>query len=228
MNSGLRSIKHVTTLLVALTLYTIVPSAPAWSEEKERERDELNYSDYDDWVLTVSSRFFRPTARIYFDTGSDDENEVDAFTDGALTANVDLLEFYVAAFKQSSEFTTRSTDLSRRLHHRTRWSVGPMFGLGMTGPAQNSEDGTQEASGAPVFMVNYGLYSEIALTAPEQQALSKNNISGPVTLFVEGGRVTAFSTDEALDDFDDSALFFGVGVTVPFGFELWAWGEYRR
>lgn len=39
-------------------------------------------------------RVFSPSARIYFDTGSDDKDEIDIFNDGKISPSINLAEIY--------------------------------------------------------------------------------------------------------------------------------------
>ncbi|MEM1081952.1 MAG: hypothetical protein AAGH65_10265, partial [Pseudomonadota bacterium] len=41
------------------------------------------------------ARFFNPSARVYFDVGNDDIDEVDLFNDGGVNATIDFVSFYL-------------------------------------------------------------------------------------------------------------------------------------
>ncbi len=147
--------------------------------------------DYRMFHGCLELRFFDPSARVYFDTGSDDVNEIDLFNDGNLNVTVDLVSIYFPWRLGKAEFYDS-------------WSWGPVFGAGISAAAKDSDDGSAKASGAPVVLISVGAMLEYKLKA------------GPSFSF-EVGRSTGFSSDESLGDIDDSALFVGLRINVPIG-----------
>lgn len=136
-------------------------------------------------------RFFDPSARIYFDTGNDDPNEIDIFHDGNLNLTVDLASIYFPWRLGRSEYFDD-------------WSWGPVLGAGIGAAAKDSEDGSMEASDAPIVLFSGGLMLEYRLQG------------GPSFAF-EGGYSRGYTTDESVDDSDDSALYVGLRINVPLG-----------
>jgi len=148
-------------------------------------------ADYRTFHGCLELRFFDPSARVYFDTGSDDEGEVDLFNDGKLNISVDLVSIYVPWRLGKSSFYDK-------------WSWGPVIGAGLGAPAKDSEDGSVEASGAPVVLFSLGGMMQYRLE------------SGPSFSF-EAGYSRGFTSDESVDDSDDSASYVGIRINVPIG-----------
>ena len=155
---------------------------------------------------TAQVRYFQPSVRTYFDTGDDDPNELDIFRDGSLTASVDFFEYYRPI--PFWDFIGQED-----------WSWGPIIGVGLTAPAADSSDDSQQASGAPVALVSYGLRFEFPnVDATERSSaeslLSSKSVGDVVnestSLGLEVGYATGFSTDESLSDTDDTAFFVGL------------------
>lgn len=136
-------------------------------------------------------RFFDPSARVYFDTGTDDPNEVDVFRDGNLNVTVDLVSIYLPWRLGRAEFYDR-------------WSWGPVVGAGIGAAAEDPESGTTNASSAPVVLLSAGGMIEYKLE------------SGTSFAF-ETGYSIGFSSDESLGDINDSAVFVGIRINVPIG-----------
>lgn len=136
-------------------------------------------------------RFFDPSARVYFDTGNDDENELDIFNNGNLNLTVDLASIYLPWRLGKSEFFDD-------------WSWGPVVGAGIGASARDSEDGTIEASDAPVVLLSAG-------------GLLEHKRESGVSFGFEAGYSIGFSSDESLGDTDDSALYVGLRINVPLG-----------
>ncbi len=135
-------------------------------------------------------RFFSPSARVFFDTGSDNADEVDVFDNGSLTASINLLEL-IYRYELPKAFNLRGPETLY---------IGPALGFGLTAPANDSEDGTVDASDAPVFLISVGIFAEIAISADKNKSI-----------ILEIGRVTGFSADEGVGDTDDSASYIGLG-----------------
>lgn len=145
--------------------------------------------DYRTFHLCIRPRFFEPSARVYFDTGEDDEGEVDIFDDGGLTPTIDFAALYVPWRLGQAEYFDS-------------WSWGPLVAVGIGSSADDSEDGTVEASDVPVVMFSYGFVLEYEL-------------EGGTSFAFEIGRATGFSPDESLSDGDDSATYVGLKINVP-------------
>ncbi|MBT5106121.1 MAG: hypothetical protein HOM20_08035 [Porticoccaceae bacterium] len=138
----------------------------------------------------LETRFFDPSARVYFDTGNDDLDEIDLFNDGGLNATIDFVSLYLPwRFGRSSYYD--------------QWTLGPMLGVGISSPAQDSADGTAQASGAPVVLVSYGGMIEYKIG------------EGGASFGFEIGRATGFSSDESLGDTTDSATYVGLKINIP-------------
>ena len=91
----------------------------------------------------IEPRFFDPSARVFFDSGSDDDDEIDIFDDGSLNLTVQLASLY---FPQRFGISEAYDN----------WSWGPVIGAGLGQPAKDSEDGSEDASGAPVVLGSAG------------------------------------------------------------------------
>ncbi|MDJ0907171.1 MAG: hypothetical protein QNI96_14215 [Woeseiaceae bacterium] len=165
------------------------------------KRDENNKRIPFPWQLKCSSvdfrtihacpqlRFFDPSVRVYFDTGTDDPDEIDIFNDGNLNLAVDLASIYWPWRLGRAEYFDN-------------WSWGPVVGAGIGAPASDSSDGTTQASGAPIVMFSGGMMLEYELD------------SGPSFAF-EAGYTIGYSSDESLGDADDSAAYVGLRINVP-------------
>ena len=115
-------------------------------------------------------RFATPNARIYFDTGTDEEGELDIFKNGNLTADVTVAEalwdtrdipILKDIFKSrtsqdtSSQVETSGSSLTTPSPNNNYY-FGPSLGFGLSGPANDSEDGSKEASGATIALFTIG------------------------------------------------------------------------
>lgn len=171
------------------------------------ENDERMYSSKDGefpWLAKCSkfdyrtihgcleARFFDPSARVYFDSGTDDPNEIDIFNDGGLSATIDFASIYLPWRFGRSKFYDS-------------WSWGPMVGLGISSPAKDSKDGTSDASDSPVVLASLGLLIEYKL-----------NDEG-AAFGVEMGKAIGFSSDESFGDNNDSATYVGLKISIPTG-----------
>ncbi len=144
------------------------------------------------YAIKPEFRFFQPKLRVYFDTGEDDENEVDLFNDGTLSPTINLLEVYWP-FKFNEHIG----------HDKWRW--GPSLGGGISAPAGDSEDNTKQASDAPVVLLTAGLLVKFPFSEGEKSR----------SVDFEAGYAMGFSTDEEFDNINDGAVYVGVG------FGLW-------
>lgn len=139
-------------------------------------------------------RFFSPSARVFFDIGEDEENEIDVFKDGSISISLSMIEFIglnqLGSFKNGGHLI-----------------AGPSIGLGLTAPANDSEDGNEQASSAPVFMLNLGIYGEIELGAADANGNNKS-------ILLEAGWALGTSADESLSDKTDQALYVGIAFNL--------------
>ena len=145
--------------------------------------------DYRIFHFCLESRFFEPSARIYFDMGKDDQDEIDIFNDENLDVNLDIVAFYVPWRLGGNPLFDA-------------WSWGPMLGVGISSRAQDSEDRTKTASSAPVVTVSYGGMVQYIL---------KND---GASFGFEIGRATGFSSDESFGDINDSATYVGIRINI--------------
>jgi hypothetical protein len=168
--------------------------SPAFSEEPAGSDstfvERYNKKEPEGKKSGFGYRFFTPSARIYFDSGTDDPGEIDIFNDGSVSATINILEFILR--RPANDFFQPSGD------DRIYW--GPALGFGITTPARDSDDGAVEASDAPVFLISAGLFVEIALSGDDKRSI-----------ILEGGYTTGFSTDEGLSDNSDGAFYVGLG-----------------
>ena len=140
-------------------------------------------------------RLFDAGTRVYFDSGTDDPGEVDIFNNGGLVPSLEVGSVYFPWRLGRADFYDS-------------WAWGPQIGVGLSSPAQNSEDGSAQASNSPVVMFSAGLLFEHKLGDDPR---TKNEGS----LGFEIGRAVGFSSDESLDDIDDSAWYFGLRIDIP-------------
>lgn len=145
--------------------------------------------DYRTLHLCIEARFFDPSARIYFDTGDDNAGEVDVFNDGGLNPSIDFIAVYIPWRLGRAEYFDS-------------WSWGPMGGVGISSAAQDSENGTNEASDAPVVLVSGGFLLEYKFE------------SGPSFGF-EIGKAIGFTSDESIGNIDDDATYVGLKINIP-------------
>lgn len=173
--------KASTSSYVPATMNTALPSAPLFGLKGHG----------------LKKRLFKPSGRIFFDTGSDDDGEVDIFKDGSLTASISLVELYwpyshIAADELDADKTGWN------------WRLGPTLGMGITGAADDSDDGSEEASGAPVVLFTAGALLEFPIVEGSRSIVG-----------LEGGYAKGFSADEGLDDNDDGAWYVGLTIDIP-------------
>lgn len=171
------------------------------------------------WEVTYAT----PSLRYFFDIGSDTgDNDLQVFSEGGISPVVNIAELYLPLeFGRLSKrgdgtkpgqgnwledwkilpgnFPTRTVEGEER----PAWYWGPTFGVGLTSPAGDSEDGMMEAGGAPVLIATAGWASQFM-------------IEESVTLIVEAGIAYGFSAQQDLTDSDDTAFYVGVGILIPF------------
>lgn len=250
--------------------------------------------------LGSEAEYFTPSARVYFDTGRDEDDEVDLYKDGSFSPAVDFLgisfpfivrestlstgkalaaaEFATASkngpevdfaseveakrsqlerarieiaevhknsadsgskarllgleqseakaalelvaaqeklaanevlHKQREEIKTETTkDATREGGRRLSgdWILAPRVAIGLTAPAGDSEDGSMEASGAPVLYVSAGLAFDL------YKGDRKPNSMDGVGVRVEAGWMYGVTADEDIGDADDLAFYVGLSV----------------
>jgi hypothetical protein len=145
------------------------------------------------------AEYFSPSARIYFDVGEDEEEELDLFQDGSLAPAIDFISL-TWPFSWGNMGPPDTTEATTGTELKGGWRWGPRVGAGFTSPASDSEDGEAEASGAPVLYISASLMSEF---------LKSNDDSKAGVLF-EFGVLHGISADESLSDADDTAIYVGL------------------
>ena len=134
-------------------------------------------------------RLFKPSAKIFFDTGSDDTDEIDIFDDGSLNASIDLVNL-IHRYDTGADFYNTPDS--------TLW-WGPSLGAGITSPADDSADGSQTASDAPVLLLSLGLFFEY-------------DVSNKTSVLIETGYALGLTSDESFGDKTDGAIYFGLSL----------------
>ena len=150
--------------------------------------------------LGMKARVFKPSARVFFDTGSDDKNEIDIFKSGTLDVSLTFLELYFPSGYWFAD-TKDPTKVAMK-----SWRFGPALGFGSTGPGNDSEDGEKKA-GAPVVLLTAGFLLELPLGISENK---KEQIVG-----LEVGYAQGISTDEGFGDTCDGAIYAGITLLFP-------------
>ncbi|MBT5903227.1 MAG: hypothetical protein HOH58_14070 [Opitutaceae bacterium] len=136
-------------------------------------------------------RFFSPSARVYFDTGTDDPGEIDIFNDGAASVNISLLEL---VYRVETHGRLQFQNGENKLY------FGPAIGVGLTSPASDSQNGATDAGSSPVVMVSAGVFAEIQV-----------NQSSDSVIILETGYAIGYSASETATDNNDGALYVGLG-----------------
>lgn len=135
-------------------------------------------------------RYFQPNLRIYFDLGSDEADEVDIYNDGSISPTINLLELYyrypVNNFLANGKF-----------------SCGPVMGVGLSAPADDSEDGASNGGDAPVLMLTAG-------------GLALFELRENMSFGIETGLALGISADEGFENITDLAIYTGIGVKFDF------------
>ncbi len=138
----------------------------------------------------MEARFFDPSARVYFDSGTDSADEIDLFNDGNINLSLDFVSLYIPWRLGKGAFYDK-------------WSWGPMGGVGISSAAKDSENGATKASGAPVVLFSLGMMLEYKFN------------EGPSFGF-ELGRAIGFTSDESFgENNNDSANYVGLKITIP-------------
>jgi hypothetical protein len=132
---------------IAIATISFVLSFAAHAQEPKNRSEvplEKRCTEEDPFIIRfcVSPRFFDPSARIYFDTRTDDPGEIDLFHDGNVNPTLDMASIY---------FPWRVT----KRDSLNDWSWGPMVGVGISAAPGGRVVATRETSNAPVVMVSY-------------------------------------------------------------------------
>lgn len=154
---------------------------------------------YNRWFKDIYVRPFHPKARYYFDSGTDDPNEIDIFQDGGMTPVIDFINIYYPLN------ISKNRNIGRFMGDD--WLLGPSVGIGITTPAD--PDGDMESSSAPVLLVSGALELDIPVG---KQKLGEQE-GEPNYISLEFGWTKGWSTDEDIENNDDSALFVGLGYS---------------
>lgn len=162
---------------------------PSGSEKLQERKEQSQQAP---WWGGWEAHLMQPSVRMYFDVGSDDADEIDIYNDGSLVPTLNFLELYRPIF--IDEFL---------LNTKKEFTVGPTIGFGITAPAEDSEDGTEEADDAPVLLLSVG-------------ALASVELNDNVSIGVESGWALGLSADEGVSDISDSALYVGLVLNLKF------------
>jgi hypothetical protein len=156
------------------------------TNEPTQLQKEVEASRNSPWWGGWKAHIIEPSIRMYFDIGSDDANEVDIYNDGSLVPTINFLELYRPIYVD--KFLLDSTK---------EFSFGPTIGFGITAPAGDSPDGSEQADDAPVLLLSSGVLASVAIT-------------DKVSVGAEVGWGWGFSADEGLTDISDSAIYVGL------------------
>ncbi len=184
---------------------------------------------------SFEARFFKPSARVYFDLGEDKKDEVDIYNNGRLTTTITAVEIFQPIFghgfrnSPKPEVATNPANPSNPLGTSNGpndstdsgtnwawadqlWHFGVALGFGMTPPPQESEDGTAETSTAPALLLSAGFLTEFVVKGKEDKAL--------VTIGVEVGYAYGISAaEEFKTSSNDLAWYAGLGINIPWGYD---------
>jgi hypothetical protein len=136
-------------------------------------------------------RLFKPSARIFFDTGSDDAGEIDIFKDGNITATIDIVNL---VYRWNTGWNFPNNPKS------TLW-YGLSGGLGISAPADDSDDGTEQASNSPILLTTIGGFLEY-------------DISTKTSVLLEAGYAWGITSDESFGDKTDGAIYVGLSLDI--------------
>ncbi|MGC6582673.1 MAG: hypothetical protein ACON4K_10185 [Akkermansiaceae bacterium] len=139
-------------------------------------------------------RLFKPSLKVFFDTGSDDKGKIDIFSDGSLNASLDLVNF-IYRNDTGLKFANAPEDA------KLWW--GPSLGLGITSPANDSADNIAQASDAPVLLLSAGLFVEY-------------DFSESTSFLLESGYALGITSDESFGEKTDGAIFVGLSLDFKF------------
>jgi hypothetical protein len=160
------------------------------NKELRAKYKNLKCSNHDKRMFSMcpEASFFDPSARIYFDLGSDDEDEVDLFNDGGLEPGL----------------TFASVSFPWRIGRSPAydpWSWGPEASIGISSSPGTAKVEGESSSRAAFVLVSVGL------------SLSYK-VSPKSSFGFEAGYAVGFSTEEAVDDNNDGAFYVGVKVDI--------------
>ena len=161
--------------------------------------------------LGMYTRYFTPKARVFIDSGRDDDNEVDVFDNGNLNLAISMLELYFAFGNLEDPDTMTETQQGlekvleeisgkngwRKVSH---WRFGPVFGVGIGSPPEDGEGEGAEKSSAPIVLATLGGLLEFPITEK-----NKRIVAG-----IEGGFAYGYSADENIEDKSDAAWYVGL------------------
>ncbi len=154
--------------------------------------EEAETSQNAPWWGGWKAHIMQPSLRMYFDIGTDDADEIDIYNDGSLLPTINFLELYRPIYVKGF-----------LLDPSKEFSVGPAFGFGITAPAGDSPDGSEQADDAPVLLLSAGVLASVGIT--------KN-----ISVGAEVGWAWGFSADEGLNDISDSAIYVGLVLNLQF------------
>lgn len=158
------------------------------------------------------AEYFSPSARVYFDIGSDKPDRLDVFRDGSLSPAIDFMSlswpFTWGVLGPPQEQDTGGQE-SAATPLTGQWVWGPKLGVGFTGPAGDSEDESLQSSGAPVFFFSAGLMARF--DKEPKKAGAKGSVPG---VLLEFGWMLGVSPDESLSDATDQALYIGLTASL--------------
>jgi hypothetical protein len=197
-NGGVYEVTSKLARIDEVPYYSKKPYARRGTPEGEPEKKS--------YIKDILFRPFLPKTRYYFDTGTDDEGEVDIFRDGGIAPAIDFINFYMPLNIHPNKSIGKFMG--------DDWLLGPSFGLGITTPADPDSDdsamsGDDSSSSAPVIVASIALELDIPIGRRDRSGLrvDSNYIS------VEAGLARGWSTDEGFDDINDSAFFIGLGYS---------------
>lgn len=143
----------------------------------------------------LEPEFFLPSARVYFDRGTDKEKKLDMFHNGRVNINLDFASVYIPWRLSHAEYFDN-------------WSWGPQLGVGITTSSVTDKDEEAEITAAtdnsssPVVMTSLGL-----------KVRYKTSDNG-ANIGFEIGKGWGYSTDESFADIKDRAYYVGLSLKV--------------
>lgn len=183
----------ITTLMLAFSVSVSAQEAEDEenSDDVEETREAFQCDNGDPLTRAFSSECFKiswlkPSTRVYFDTGTDDEDEIDLFVDGSINVTLEVL----------------SIAWHKKFLGSDNYSWGPILSAGLSTPAKSPSSSAAmpgaadlpSASSAPVFMASFGF---------ELQGVNQN-------VFAEVGYSQGWTADESFGDTSDGAIYVGV------------------
>ena len=208
------SLKRIIPALLCGTILTTCISCETFDEIMDFSLNGFTKKHDNVYKYPHLIRVFSPSARIYFDTGSDDKDEIDIFNDGSISPAINLAEVYFPYGRWKNWDVLEPNSVVRRLEKEEAKNIsyfkqflfGPTLGFGITVPPGEAENGNN-SSDAPVLFLNGGLLLLFPL----------NNSKDTATIGFEFGWTRGYSTSESIGDNDDSALYAGLTLNIPFG-----------